>query len=68
MGTRSGRECGMDRRALNALLERAGVQKDACEIVLEGADRGTPKEEPVPPIRFHMPVAFHETKHFSGKS
>jgi DMSO/TMAO reductase YedYZ molybdopterin-dependent catalytic subunit len=34
---------------LNALLERAGVQEDACELVLEGADRGTPKEEPVPP-------------------
>jgi DMSO/TMAO reductase YedYZ molybdopterin-dependent catalytic subunit len=34
---------------LNALLERADVQDDACEIVLEGADRGTPKEEPVPP-------------------
>jgi DMSO/TMAO reductase YedYZ molybdopterin-dependent catalytic subunit len=30
-------------------LERAGVRDDACEIVLEGADRGTPKEEPVPP-------------------
>ena len=53
---------------LNALLERAGVREDACEIVLEGTDRGTPKEEPVPPIRFRMPVAFHETKHFSGKS
>src|SRR5438309_6132231 len=34
---------------LGALLERAGLQEDACEIVLEGADRGTPKEEPVPP-------------------
>src|SRR6476469_158340 len=34
---------------LRALLERAGLQEDACEIVLEGADRGTPKEEPVPP-------------------
>src|SRR5882757_8294702 len=34
---------------LRALLERAGLQDDACEIVLEGADRGTPKEEPVPP-------------------
>ncbi|HEY3655340.1 MAG TPA: sulfite oxidase [Steroidobacteraceae bacterium] len=34
---------------LRALLERAGVRDDACEIVLEGADRGTPKEEPVPP-------------------
>ena len=27
----------------------AGLDADACEIVLEGADRGTPKEEPVPP-------------------
>jgi DMSO/TMAO reductase YedYZ molybdopterin-dependent catalytic subunit len=34
---------------LKALLERADMQEDACEIVLEGADRGTPKEEPVPP-------------------
>jgi len=34
---------------LAALLERAGIEKDACEIVLEGADQGTPKEKPVPP-------------------
>jgi DMSO/TMAO reductase YedYZ molybdopterin-dependent catalytic subunit len=34
---------------LAALLERAGVEEDACEIVLEGADRGVPKEPPVPP-------------------
>src|SRR5216684_1189472 len=34
---------------LRALLERAGVEEDGCEIVLEGADRGTPKEKPVPP-------------------
>jgi len=34
---------------LRALLERADLPEDACEIVLEGADHGTPKEEPVPP-------------------
>src|SRR5712672_1090889 len=34
---------------LRALLERAEVYEDACEIVLEGADCGTPKELPVPP-------------------
>src|SRR6266850_2955535 len=34
---------------LGALLERAGLEEDACEIVLEGADQGTPSEEPVPP-------------------
>src|SRR5271170_4132080 len=34
---------------LGALLERAGLEEDACEIVLEGADRGMPREEPVPP-------------------
>src|SRR6516162_10123604 len=34
---------------LGALLERAGLQEDACEIVLEGADRGTPAEPPIPP-------------------
>src|SRR6266850_1987374 len=26
---------------LAALLERAGMEEDACEVVLEGADRGT---------------------------
>src|SRR3954467_15753949 len=35
---------------LRALLERAGLEEDACEIVLEGADRGMPKEPPVPPV------------------
>jgi DMSO/TMAO reductase YedYZ molybdopterin-dependent catalytic subunit len=34
---------------LQALLERAGLEDDACEVVLEGADRGTPTEEPIPP-------------------
>jgi DMSO/TMAO reductase YedYZ molybdopterin-dependent catalytic subunit len=34
---------------LRALLERAGLEEDACEIVLEGADRGTPAEPPTPP-------------------
>jgi len=35
--------------ALRSLLERAGLEQDACEIVFEGADRGTPSEPPVPP-------------------
>jgi DMSO/TMAO reductase YedYZ molybdopterin-dependent catalytic subunit len=34
---------------LATLLERAGVDADACEVVLEGADRGNPTEPPVPP-------------------
>jgi DMSO/TMAO reductase YedYZ molybdopterin-dependent catalytic subunit len=34
---------------LAALLERAGVAADTCEIVLEGADRGIPTEPPAPP-------------------
>jgi DMSO/TMAO reductase YedYZ molybdopterin-dependent catalytic subunit len=34
---------------LGVLLERAGLEEDACEIVLEGADRGTPTEPPIPP-------------------
>src|ERR1700716_1797973 len=34
---------------LRALLERAHLAEDACEIVLGGAERGTPKEEPIPP-------------------
>ena len=36
------------------LLERAGLEDDACEIVLEGADRGMPAEPPLPP----GPVAY----------
>jgi DMSO/TMAO reductase YedYZ molybdopterin-dependent catalytic subunit len=39
---------------LRLLLERAGLADDATEIVLEGADRGTPNEQPVPPT----PIAF----------
>src|SRR5206468_10866756 len=34
---------------LQTLLERAGMEQGACEVVLEGADRGTPKEQPIPP-------------------
>ncbi len=34
---------------LSALLERAGVNPAACEILLEACDTGKPKEEPVPP-------------------
>jgi DMSO/TMAO reductase YedYZ molybdopterin-dependent catalytic subunit len=34
---------------LRAVLERAGLEEDACEIVLEGADRGTPGKQPIPP-------------------
>ncbi len=34
---------------LSALLERAGVSADACEVLFEAADKGTPKEEPIPP-------------------
>jgi DMSO/TMAO reductase YedYZ molybdopterin-dependent catalytic subunit len=34
---------------LGALLERAGMQEGACEIVLEGADQGTPKAKPILP-------------------
>jgi DMSO/TMAO reductase YedYZ molybdopterin-dependent catalytic subunit len=34
---------------LRELLDRAGMAEDACEIVLEGADSGTPAEPPLPP-------------------
>ena len=34
---------------LAALLDRAGLQPGACEILFEGADHGTPKEKPTPP-------------------
>jgi DMSO/TMAO reductase YedYZ molybdopterin-dependent catalytic subunit len=34
---------------LSALLDHAGLADEVCELVLEGADRGVPKEEPRPP-------------------
>jgi DMSO/TMAO reductase YedYZ molybdopterin-dependent catalytic subunit len=34
--------------ALSVLLDRAKIAKNAAEIVLEGADKGTPKEKPTP--------------------
>src|ERR1700738_5620971 len=34
---------------LSVVLERAGLEEDACEIVLEGPDRGLPKEGALPP-------------------
>jgi DMSO/TMAO reductase YedYZ molybdopterin-dependent catalytic subunit len=34
---------------LFVLLEHAGLADDVCDLVLEGADRGVPKEEPKPP-------------------
>lgn len=34
---------------LRHLLEKAALSDDATEIVFEGADRGTPKEKPIPP-------------------
>ena len=39
---------------LATLLHRVGLQEDACEIVLEGADRGVPNGEPAPP----EPISF----------
>jgi DMSO/TMAO reductase YedYZ molybdopterin-dependent catalytic subunit len=34
---------------LSVLLESAGLADGVCDLVLEGADRGVPKEEPKPP-------------------
>ena len=34
---------------LSVLLTSAGLADDVCDLVLEGADRGVPKEEPKPP-------------------
>ncbi len=34
---------------LRALLQHAGIASSACDVVFEGADRGAPKEKPVPP-------------------
>ena len=44
---------------LAALLDRAGLREDACEIVLEGADRGRPNEPTAPaePISFSRSIS-----------
>jgi DMSO/TMAO reductase YedYZ molybdopterin-dependent catalytic subunit len=34
---------------LRALMERAGLEDGACEVVLEGVDQGMPIEDPRPP-------------------
>ncbi len=39
---------------LRHLLDKAGLSDDATEIVFEGADRGRPKEKPIPP----QPVSY----------
>jgi DMSO/TMAO reductase YedYZ molybdopterin-dependent catalytic subunit len=41
---------------LSVLLESAGLANGVCDIVLEGADRGVPKEEPKPPGPISIPV------------
>ena len=38
---------------LRDVLARAGLKSDACEVVLEGADRGAIKEPPRPPSEIH---------------
>ena len=47
---------------LRALLERAGLDDDACEVVLEGADRGIPTEEPKPPVPISYARSVPRTK------
>jgi len=47
---------------LAGLLERAGLNADTCEIVLEGADRGTPAEPPVPPAPISYARSLPRTK------
>ena len=49
---------------LSALLERAGVDPQACEILFEAADEGVPKEEPVPPgnTSYARSLAFTKAK------
>jgi DMSO/TMAO reductase YedYZ molybdopterin-dependent catalytic subunit len=44
------------------LLERAGFDDDACEIVLEGPDRGVPAEEPKPPAPLAYARSLPRTK------
>ena len=47
---------------LLALLERAGLDPNVCEIVFEAADKGRPKEEPIPPgeVQYARSIAVDE--------
>src|SRR3984893_4743432 len=47
---------------LARLLERSGLSGNACEVVLQGSDRGLPAELPRPPqtIRFSRSVPLHK--------
>ena len=47
---------------LNALLEKAGLDSNACEILFEACDTGTPKEEPIPPGTLRMPAVCRSVK------
>jgi DMSO/TMAO reductase YedYZ molybdopterin-dependent catalytic subunit len=47
---------------LRALLERAGLDDDVCEVVFEGADRGIPTEEPKPPVPISYARSVPRTK------
>jgi DMSO/TMAO reductase YedYZ molybdopterin-dependent catalytic subunit len=39
---------------LRRLLDRAGLEPQAVEVILEGADQGQPTSEPVPPGAIHF--------------
>jgi DMSO/TMAO reductase YedYZ molybdopterin-dependent catalytic subunit len=47
---------------LQFLLERAGLEEDALEIVLEGSDRIVPKEGPTPPAPVSYARSLGRTK------
>jgi DMSO/TMAO reductase YedYZ molybdopterin-dependent catalytic subunit len=47
---------------LCVLLERAGLEEAACEIVLEGADQAVPAEKPVPPGAVTYARSLHRAK------
>lgn len=46
--------------SLSLLLELAGLADEVCELVLEGADRGVPKEEPRHRVQSLMPAVSRE--------
>jgi DMSO/TMAO reductase YedYZ molybdopterin-dependent catalytic subunit len=52
---------------LGALLDRAGLEAGACEIVLEGVDQEYRRKDLHLPVRSRMPAVCPETKPCSGK-
>ena len=52
---------------LRVLMEDAGIDDAACEIIFHGADQGVPKEKPIPPGNVSYSRSVARVKALSGE-